>query len=209
MSGIFIAIEGIDGAGKGYVMMRLQEYILGRSKKYDHLLLTREPTNSNIGQKMREILAKESDPKTGARKCLDLYVSDRKQHLENHILPALEKGYVVLCDRYKYSTMAFQAAQGLPLEELIEIQKDFRAPDLTLILDLPARQAVARIKYRDWQAGNEKFEDPTFMEIVRQNYLLIAKKLADPIEIVDAGQEKQETFNQVKKAVEKSGILPY
>ncbi len=182
---------------------------MGRSKKYDHLLLTREPTNSNIGQKMREILANETDPKAGARKCLDLYVSDRKQHLDNHILPALDKGYVVLCDRYKYSTMAFQAAQGIPLDELIEIQKDFPAPHLTLILDLPAKQAVARIKYRDWQAGNEKFEDPTFMETVRQNYRLITTKLSDSIEIVDAGQEKEETFKQVKRIIEKSGILPY
>ncbi len=209
MTGIFIAVEGIDGAGKGYIMMKLQEYITGRSKKYDHVLLTREPTNSNIGQKMREILAKEVDPKSGARKCLELYVSDRKQHLENHILPALEKDYVVLCDRYKYSTMAFQAAQGIPLEELIEIQKDFLVPHLTLILDLPARQAIARIKYRDWQGGKEKFEDPTFMETVRQNYLLIANKLPDPITVIDAGQDKQETFKQVKQAIEKRSILPY
>ncbi|MFH0713413.1 MAG: dTMP kinase [Candidatus Micrarchaeota archaeon] len=209
MKGIFIVVEGIDGSGKGYMMMRLQEYITGRSKKYDHVLLTREPTNSNIGQKMREILVKESDPTTGARKCLDLYVSDRKQHLENHILPALEKGYVVLCDRYKYSTMAFQAAQGLPLEELIELQKDFRTPDLTLILDLPTRQAIARIRYRDWQGSNEKFEDPTFMEKVRMNYLTIAHQLKDPIEIINAGVEKVEMFNQVKAAIEKRGILPY
>ncbi len=209
MTGIFIVIEGIDGAGKGYVMMRLQEYIMGRSKKYDHLLLTREPTNSLAGQQIRDILAKESDPREGARKCLELYIMDRKQHVERDIMPALDNGYIVLCDRYKYSTMAFQAAQGLSMDELIAANKPFPVPHLVFLLDVPARQAAARIRYRDWQAGNEKFEDTTFMETVRMNYISLAKNLGDPIEVIDAGKEKEDTFNQIKSTLEKSGVLPY
>ncbi len=206
MKGIFIVVEGIDGAGKGYAMMRLQEYITGNSKKYDYILLTREPTNSLLGRELREILASESDPMAKSRKCLELFISDRKQHVEKHILPALQKGYVVLCDRYKYSTMAFQAAQGLPLEELIEVQKSFPTPDLVFLLDLPVEKAFARMSDRK---KNEKFENVEFSKKVRRNYLEIAKKLSDPIVVIDASKEKEAVFQQLKEELEKSGVLPY
>lgn len=208
MKGIFIVVEGIDGAGKGYVMMRLQEYIMGRSKKYDHLLLTREPTNYVAGSKLREILATETDPIANSRKIMELFVEDRKHHVEKEILPALEKGYVVLCDRYKYSTMAFQTAQGLPLQECIDANKEFPAPDLVILLDLSAKQALWRIQMRDG-AKIDKFENQEFMEKVRQNYLKIAKTLDDKIVVLDATKDKEGVFAQVKEAVEKSGILPY
>ena len=208
MKGIFIVIEGIDGAGKGYVMMRLQEYIMGRSKKYDNLLLTREPTNKVEGQKLREMLANESDPLANARKTLEFFVADRKKHLEEDILPALEKGYVVLCDRYKHSTMAFQTAQGLPMQECIDANKDFPAPDLVILLDLPSKQALWRIHERDGRR-RDKFENEQFMEKVRQNYLEIAKTSADKFAIIDASKDKSVVFARVQKAVEKSGIMPY
>ncbi|MBI4406756.1 dTMP kinase [Candidatus Micrarchaeota archaeon] len=206
MKGIFIAVEGIDGAGKGYAMLCLQEYITGRSKKYDHVLLTREPTNSLDGQKLREILATEKDAGKGSRQCMELFIKDRTQHMEKHIKPALEKGYVVLTDRYKYSTMAFQAAQGIPLEELIKAQAHLPAPDLVFLLDLPVELAFQRMSERD---ANEKFEHREFSEKVRQNYLKLVKILPDPIVVIDSSKTKQEVFAQIKKAIHKSSVLPY
>lgn len=206
MKGIFIVVEGIDGAGKGYAMMRLQEYIMGKSKKYDHLLLTRNPTNSLDGQKLREILATERDSQSGARQCMELFIKDRTQHVENHVKPALEKGYVVLCDRYKYSTMAFQHAQGIPLEELISMQSHLPTPDLVFLLDLPVEVASQRMSNRD---GKEKFENKEFSEKVRRNYLHLATTLGDPIITIDASKSKEEVFQQLREALENSGILPY
>ncbi len=206
MKGVFIAIEGIDGAGKGYAMMRLQEYIMGKSKKYDHVLLTRNPTNSLDGQKLREILATERDSQSSARQCMELFIRDRTQHMENHIKPALEKGYVVLCDRYKYSTMAFQASQGIPLEELIKAQSHLPTPDLVFLLDLPVEIAGQRMSNRD---GKEKFENKEFSEKVRQNYLHLAKTLPDPIIVIDSSKSREEVFTQMQQALEKSGVLPY
>lgn len=206
MKGVFIAIEGIDGSGKGYAMMRLQEYIMGKSKKYDHLLLTRNPTNSLDGQKLREILATQTDSKTSARQCMELFIKDRTQHMENHVKPALEKGYVVLCDRYKYSTMAFQAAQGIPLQELIDAQVHLPTPDLVFLLDLPVEVASQRMSNRD---GKEKFESKEFSEKVRKNYLQLVDTLPDPIVVIDASKIKEEVFEQLRDALEKSGVLPY
>ena len=206
MKGVFIVVEGIDGSGKGYAMMRLQEYIMGRSKKYDHLLLTRNPTNSLDGQKLREILATQSDSQTGARQCMELFIKDRTQHMEQHIKPALEKGYIVLCDRYKYSTMAFQSAQGIPLQELIDAQSHLPTPDLVFLLDLPVETAAQRMSARD---GREKFENKEFSEKVRRNYLHLAATLRDPIVVIDASKSKEEVFQQLRDALEKSGVLPY
>ena len=206
MKGLYIVEEGIDGAGKGYAMMRLQEYIMGKSKKYDHVLLTREPTNSLDGQKLRDILANERDSQASARKCMELFIKDRTQHMQNHIAPALEKGYVVLCDRYKYSTMAFQHGQGIPLEELIKAQGHLPAPDLVFLLDLPVEIASQRMSSRD---GKEKFENKEFSEKVRQNYLNIAATLPDPIIVIDASKSKEEVFEQLRDKLEKSDVLPY
>src|SRR3989338_1791393 len=143
--GIFIVIEGIDGAGKGTTMMRLQEYIMGRSKKYDHVLLTREPTYGPIGSKARELEKSEADPYKNAKLCLQLYTQDRKWHGEEHIEPALEKGYVVLCDRHKHSTYAFQQVQGISLEEIHAEHDGIVVPDLTIILDLDVELALSRM----------------------------------------------------------------
>ncbi len=206
MKGVFIVVEGIDGSGKGYAMMRLQEYIMGKSKKYDHVLLTRNPTNSLDGQKLREILATQSDSQSGARQCMELFIKDRTQHMENHVKPALDRGYVVLCDRYKYSTMAFQSAQGISVEELINAQSHLPTPDLVLLLDLPVEIASQRMSNRD---GKEKFENKEFSEKVRKNYLHLAQTLPDPIVVIDASKSKEEVFEQLREALEKSGVLPY
>lgn len=210
MKGIFIAIEGMDGSGKGYAMMRLQEYIMGKSKKYDHLLLTREPTYGQYGIQIREMLKKQTDPYKDAKRMLELYVADRKNHLEQHILPALSRGYIVLCDRYKYSTYAFQQAQGIPFEEIEKAHEGIASPDITFILDLPAAQAVARLRYRDWKTKNEKFENEEFMTKLQEKYLELPIRLPkDKIVIIDASVEKEEMFTQIREELEKSGILPY
>ncbi|MGC8851232.1 MAG: dTMP kinase [Candidatus Micrarchaeia archaeon] len=208
--GVFIVVEGIDGSGKGFITSRLQEYVMNRSKKYDHVLVTREPTHGRFGQRIREILRSEKDPYAGARQCLELYVNDRREHLRNHIEPALAKGYVVLCDRYKYSTIAFQQAQGIPLAELMASQQSMRSPDLVLLLDLPAKIGLERVREREGKEGNEKFEQLEFAEKVRQNYLDVARLFpTEKIFVVDASKTREEVWAQVKKIVDDSGVLPY
>lgn len=208
MKGVFIVVDGVDGAGKGYAMMRLQEFVMGRSKKYDYLLLTREPTNGAYGKKIRGRLAEEKDAKAHAAEFLDLYVKDRREHLERHVLPALEKGYVVLCDRYKYSTVAFQHAQGLSIGEVVKAHEGLKVPDLALILDVPFDVARSRMGGR----GNDKFDDADrgFHEKVRKTYLEMPEIFPnEKIAVIDASKSKEDVAKALFEAVEKSGVLPY
>ena len=208
MNGIFIAIEGLDGAGKGFVMMRLQEYIMGKSKRYDHLLLTREPTFGPIGRQIRELLAKEKDAFKDGKKFAELYSKDREWHVKEHIQPALDKGYVVLCDRYKYSTIAFQQTQGLSFDEVYALNKNFPIPDLTFILDLPPKTALERIHQRN--DGRDKFEDQAFMEKLRGKYLELPKLLPkNNLVLIDSSKDKESVFRQVKEKLEEKKVLPY
>jgi len=208
LNGVFIIVDGVDGAGKGHAMMRLQEFIMGRSKKYDGLLLTREPTNGTVGKKIRERLAAEKDATAHAREFLDLYVADRREHLENHILPALVKGYVVLCDRFKYSTVAFQHAQGVPVAEIVKAHEGLKSPDLALILDVPFDVARGRMDGR----AKDKFDDADsgFHDKVRETYLEMPKIFPnEKIVIIDASKPKEEVAKALFEAVENSGVLPY
>ena len=211
MAGVFIVLEGIDGCGKTSALFKIAEKIANQSKKYDHILIkrydhilvTREPTYSNdAGRKARELLKKDSDPKKNAEECLRLYVEDRKEHLKKDIIPALEKNYVVLCDRFKYSTMAFQKEQGIPIQKIISLHEGMPSPDLTLILDLPAEVAFDRTNKRTEEVKEKKFEHLDFMKKLRNNYLEIPKLLQDEkIEIIKADQDREKVADDIFKKI--------
>jgi dTMP kinase len=183
-------------------------WLFNKSKKYDEILLTREPTNSDVGKKIRRILETEKDPMASARKCAELYVADRRQHVRENILPALEKNCIVICDRYKHSTLTFQHTQGIPMPELVEMHGGLPAPDLTVILDVPVEEALKRIG--DRSGGKEKFEERKFMNLLRVNYLALPRELeGEKIIVVNALGSRDKVFERVKKAIEKSKVLPY
>ena len=122
MRSLFIVLDGLDGSGKGEMIKRLEEYL--SKKKNLKILVTKEPTDGIYGKSIREILRNEKDPKAGAEKCLTLFVKDREEHLEKEIEPFLkEDDHIVICDRYYYSTMAFQHTQGIEMEEIIAENK--------------------------------------------------------------------------------------
>ena len=167
--GIFIVIDGIDGSGKTEVVKVLHNYLFTKHKKY-RILTTREPTHGIYGKKVREILKKEKDPKKNGKKLTKLVLKDRKEHLKNIIEPFLKHSNkhernVVICDRYYYSTIAFQGAQGLPIKDLIAKNKPFRKPDIAFILDVEPSKALKRIEYRE----KEKFEQLDFMKKIRKD----------------------------------------
>ena len=150
--GVFIVVDGIDGSGKSEIVKMLHNYLFSKSKKY-RILTTREPTNGIYGNKIREILKKEKDPVSNSRKLLELFVKDRKEHLEKTIEPFLRNSNehelnIVLCDRYYYSTIAFQGAQGLNIKELIIKNTSFLKPDIAFVLDINPDVAIKRIEYR-------------------------------------------------------------
>lgn len=199
---IFIVIEGIDGSGKSEIVKMLHNYLFSKHKKY-RILTTREPTHGKYGNRIREMLRKEKNPESSSRELAELFVKDRKEHLKNTIEPFLKSSSknemnIVLCDRYYYSTIAFQSAQGLDTKGLIAGNKPFRKPDIALILDVEPSVALERIKGRQ----KEKFEQLNFMKEIRQNFLNLPKLLKDNIKIIDSNKSLNEVFEDVRKEVD-------
>jgi len=200
MKSLFIVFDGLDGSGKGEMITRLSEY-LDKKSKYN-ILITREPTDGKYGKQIREILKNEKDPKAGAEKCLGLFVEDRKEHLANDIEPFLKnKGAIVICDRYYYSTIAFQHTQGIPMETIVMGNMAFKTPDIAFILDLPAETALERVHKRGDE--KEKFEELEFMKELRENFLKLNDVLDDNVKVIDASKSKDKVFEQIKKEVDK------
>ena len=196
--GKFIVLEGIDGSGKSTQILKIAYNILGKSK-YNHILLTREPYKK---EEIRAILREDSDPYSQAKKLAELFVQDRKEHAKEFIIPNLEKGIHVISDRYKLSTIAYQSAQGIPVQELIDMHANLPIPDITIIVDLPAERAAERMS-RD-NRNEHKFEaDVQFQEKTRQNYLKLQKVLSnEKIRIVDGTKSIEELTKDIIKIID-------
>ena len=141
---------------------------------------------------------------SSSRKLIELFIKDREQHLKATIEPFLknknkDEMNIVLCDRYYYSTIAFQGAQGLDIKEIIAKNKEFRNPDIAFILDVVPTLALERIEYRK----KEKFEQLEFMEKIRENFLKLPNMLKDNIKIMDSSKTLENLFSDIKKEIDK------
>ena len=200
---LFIVIEGIDGSGKSEMVKLLHNYLFSRSKKY-RILTTREPTNGTYGSRIRQMLRGEKDPKSSGSKLMELFIKDRNEHLNKSIIPFLsnpneQEVNIVLCDRYYYSTIAFQGAQGLDMKRIIAKNKKFTKPNIAFILDVDPSIALERIKMRE----KEKFEQLFFLKKIRENFLKLPQLLGDNIKIIDSSKALDKVFDDVKKETDK------
>lgn len=197
---VFIVIDGIDGSGKSEMVKLLHNYLFSKSKDY-RILTTREPTNGKYGRQIRGILARDKDPKTNALRLFELFINDRQEHVTHTIMPFLRKKNgtnIIICDRYYYSTIAFQSMQGLDIKMLVDKNKRFPKPDLAVILDLIPEVALKRIRIRK----KEKFEQIGFMSRLRKKFLELPMLLRDKIKVIDASKDKNKVFQNIKKEVD-------
>ncbi len=186
--GFFIAIEGIDGSGKTTHSKKLARWLNKHGVKS---IYTREPTNGDIGRILRRMARKKSvDPKVEAL----LFAADRLEHLNKVIQPYVKKGYVVISDRYVYSSLAYQTVTTRDPEWVKEINKFAYKPDLTLLLDLEPRIGLSRVK-----RNRTRFEEESFLEKVRQEYLRLAG--IDGLKIIDASKSIGEVFQEIVREV--------
>lgn len=202
MSGKFITFEGIEGCGKTTQIGLLENVLTAQGIA---VARTKEPGGTPIGTKIREILLSTRHQGMDPLTELFLYVADRRQHIQEIILPALEEGKIVLCDRFADATTAYQGAgRNIPIGFLKMIHEPLIAdlkPDLTLLFDLPVELAMRRIQSR--RLDRLEKEEQSFHERVRQEYLKIAKAEPERICIIDATKPieaiHQEVFQMVKQ----------
>ncbi|MGZ9587067.1 dTMP kinase [Paenibacillus marinisediminis] len=191
--GIFITLEGGEGAGKTTALRYLKEQLEACGQS---VLVTREPGGIPIAEQIRKIILDventEMDPRTEAL----LYAAARRQHLTEKVMPALERGEVILCDRFVDSSMAYQGyARGLGMEEVWEINRfaiNGVMPDLTLWLDIEPEAGLARIAAsRSDEVNRLDQEKLPFHQKVREGYQILAERDAKRIVRIDALQSPE------------------
>ncbi|AAY91090.1 thymidylate kinase [Pseudomonas protegens] len=188
MTGLFITLEGPEGAGKS----TNREYLAERLRAAGiEVLLTREPGGTPLAERIRDVLLTPVEEVMNADTELLLVFAARAQHLATVIRPALERGAVVLCDRFTDSTYAYQGAgRGLSLARIAAledfVQGELR-PDLTLVFDLPVDVGLARASARGRLDRFEQ-EGQAFFQKVREAFLARAAAAPQRYVLVDAAQ---------------------
>jgi len=198
--GFFITLEGIEGSGKSTQLTKLSEAL---TKKGYEIVSTREPGGTPFGQKLRDLLVHSKDEIIDPELEVFLFLADRAFHVKNVIQPALWQKKIVLSDRFIDSTMAYQSfGRKLPfllLDGMNKFATGGLQPDLTLFLDLPVEDALARIEGRENNRMDK--ESPAFYQTVRKGYYALARKNRR-IAVIDAGQPTETVFEKSLAKIE-------
>ena len=202
-NGLFVTLEGIEGSGKSTQLSLVAEKL--KAKGLD-VVVTREPGGTAVGESIRELLLESEDGAIGPEAELLLYLASRAQHVREIISPALVSGAVVLCDRYSDATVAYQAGgRGLSREsirEMNDLGTGGLKPDLTILLDLPEDEGLARAGGRGREPDRMEREEEGFHRDVRRAYLDIARREPDRVKIVDATASPDEISEMIVSLVQ-------
>ena len=205
MSGLFISFEGIDGVGKSTQADLLEKYLAGLGKT---VLRTLEPGGTEVGVEIRKILLHhrgELAPRAEAA----LFAADRAHHVATKIRPALERGEIVITDRYFDSSVAYQGAgRELSMEEVRNLSLwavGGLLPNLTVLLDLPADVARSRRNNTGTEPDRLESEKIEFFERARQAYLELAEKEPERFLVVDASADVEKMQEIIRDRI--SGLI--
>jgi len=205
--GFFITFEGIEGCGKTTQLRLLKERLQATGEK---VTATREPGGCPIADQMRAILLDAGNAAITPLSELLLYAAARAQHVREVIVPALERGEIVLCDRFTDATIAYQGhGRGLDLATIAELNRLATGgvePELTLLIDCPVEIGLARALARI-EAGSgareERFEleNVRFHERVRQGYLVLTESFPGRFLVIDGSGDVAQTETLVSAAL--------
>ncbi len=192
--GRFITFEGPDGSGKTTVSTAVYERL--KEQGWD-VIYTREPGGIDIAEKIRDIILDPKNITMDKRTEALLYAAGRRQHLIEKVLPALEEGKIVLCDRFVDSSLAYQGCgRHLGIEEIWKINQfaiEGFVPEKTIYLDLSAEEGLKRIENRPFKDRLDQ-ESLQFHYDVVEGYKKVVDKFKDRMVIVDASQELEEVI---------------
>ncbi len=201
MKGIFISFEGIEGTGKTIQSRLLYEYL---KKKGYEVTLTEEPGGTRIGLKIRDLLLSVENKGMTPLAELLLYNASRAQHIQEVILPVMNKGAIVITDRFTDSTVAYQGyGRGIDLSIINSLKRTIAAdlqPDITILLDLDVEVGLRRNRGIN-KMDRLELEDIEFHKRVRNGYLEIATKEPERIKLVDASEGIEQVHNRIIKII--------
>lgn len=197
--GFFIAFEGTEGSGKSTQIRALARYLKQCGRR---VLLLREPGGTKVSEAIREILLNRKNHKMVPEAELLLYLAARTQVVREKILPALRKNYVVLCDRFEDSTLAYQGfGRGFSLSKIRDVSRvwvrGLTQPDLTILLDM---DPVLGLK-RGGRHDRMERQSLAFHRRVRSGFLRLAKKEPDRYLVLRAVRPKREITQEIIKRV--------
>ncbi len=200
--GLFLTLEGVDGCGKSTQLSRLTKYL---EEKGLDVLLTREPGGCAISEQVREMLLSPENKEMSAETEMLLYAAARTQHITEKILPALEAGKVVLCDRYLDSSIAYQG-YGRQLGEERVRQANWYAqercmPDATFLFLLEVERSFERIQKGREHTDRLEQEGRNFFERVDFGFHALAQK-EERVRIIDASGNVEQVWAELREKVD-------
>jgi dTMP kinase len=200
--GLFIVLDGIDGTGKSTQIKLIEQYLYSVNQL---CYITAEPSKGEIGQLLRKYL---KDPSVPPEVDALLFAADRMDHCYREITPHLQKGEIVISDRYRDSTIIYQSIESkshkVPQSWLVSLNKYVLVPDLTIILDMDPRVALSRRQQANAESKVEleKFENLQFQLEVRKGFL---ERAGNPengrYALIDASKSEKEVFEEIIKEI--------
>lgn len=199
--GLFISVEGIDGSGKSTQARLLSEALRGAGHD---VVATREPGGAPGAEAIRRLLVEGDPARWSPETEILLFNAARRDHLERTIQPALDRGAVVVSDRFADSTRVYQGVARASLRPLVDRLHDLvigLEPDLTFVIDMDARAALSRGLAR--QSGEDRFEELGlgFQEALRAGFLALAQEYPDRVQIIDGARPPEAIAQDVATRV--------
>ena len=204
LTGKLFTFEGSEGSGKSTQIELLADELEGMGNE---VIVTREPGGTEIGEEIRHLLIHNSAGNDMAPEAeLLLFAAARAQLVRQVVIPGLQEGKIILCDRFLDSTTVYQGAARSISSDPVSYINQFAAasitPDLTFILDVPAEVSIARVKRRVTDLPDRmEQENVDFYKKVREGYLLLARSLPERFHVVDGTREMRENQEDILKTV--------
>jgi len=202
--GFFISLEGGEGAGKSTQNKRIVEWLSGQGKV---IVETREPGGTVVSEQIRQVLLDTRNAGLNPTAELLMMFAARSQLVQEVILPALEEGKVIVCDRFADASYAYQGGgRQLGTEIVAQVERIVLKglqPDLTLLFDIPVELGMTRVADRG-EADRFEVESIKFFERVRRAYLDSAKANPHRFRVIDASQDEEQVWQQVKRILEEA-----
>ncbi|MGM0924576.1 MAG: dTMP kinase [Bacillota bacterium] len=206
MKGIFITFEGPDGAGKTTILNMLSEEF---REKGIEAVFTREPGGIRIAEQIREVILNKENTEMDSRTEALLYAAARRQHIVEKVIPALNEGKLIICDRFIDSSLAYQGyAREIGADDVYSINMfaiDGVMPVVTLYFDIEPERGLMRISGNDGREVNRlDLEKMDFHLKVQQGYKHLIDKFPERIKVINADQSLAEVYHDVKEV-----LIPY